>query len=99
MFHPLPPPRVLIFHGFVQTYLLSAQKVTFQIFFESYNGFGVSDELWDTIPGFWNSVQKLFSYVLILVFARGDPSCSLWYILIRQTSLWTYFVGLQDKAD
>ena len=58
------------------------------MFFESYNGFGDSDELWDTIPGFWTSVQKtFFSYVLILGFAHGDPSCSLSYILIRQTSL------------
>ena len=63
MLHPLPlppPPRVLIFHGFVQTYFISAQKMRFQIFFESNNGFGVSDELWDTIPGFWTSVQKTF---------------------------------------
>ena len=43
--------------------------------------------------------KNFFSYVLILVFAHGDPSCSLCYILIRQTSLWTHFVGLQDKAD
>ena len=69
-------------------YLIKALLLLLQVHVYNKN---VSDELWDTMPGFRTSVQKLFSYVLILVFAQGDPSCSLCYILIRLISLWTCY--------
>ena len=66
--------------------------------FESYNGFGVSDELGDTIPGVLISVQKTFfvcsnfslctlrSFMfLVLYFDKPDLSMNL-------------FVGLQDSV-
>ena len=81
------PSKVLVFHGFVQAYHRISQKVKFQIFFESHNGFGVFDEPWDAILGFGPMYKKLFSYILVSVFAYRDPWCSLCYILIRKTSV------------
>ena len=43
--------------------------------------------------------KKLFFVCSNFSFGHGDPFCFLCYILIKQTSLWTYFVDIQDKAD
>ena len=74
----------------MQTYYVFTHTVKFQIFLESYNGFGVFDELWDTSPGFWTCLQKLFfvcsnlrfwtwrSFMfLVLYFDKADLSMNL----------------------